>query len=167
MVQSKSFSLTLDERKELKQVLRQRKADGLIVRRANALLLLDKGWKADQVADALYLDGETIRAWRRHFLTHGMRFLYLSPYSKREGHLNFAQEAALKEYLTLHPPRSTNEVRGFIQNSYGQSFSRSGAIKLMARLGFVYKKPSLLPLAANEGASSANSSNNMITSATP
>ena len=40
--------------------------------------------------------------------------------------------------------------RGFIQNSYGQTFSRSGVIKLMARLGFVYKKPKLLPLAANE-----------------
>lgn len=56
----------------------------------------------------------------------------------------------MKEHLTLHPPCSTNEVRGFIQNSYGQSFSRSGAIKLMARLGFVYKKPMLLPLATNE-----------------
>ncbi|MCP4074311.1 MAG: IS630 family transposase [Hyphomicrobiales bacterium] len=151
MAQSKSFSLTDEERTGLEQVLRQRKADGLIVRRANALLLLDKGWKADQVADALYLDAETIRGWRRHFIKHSLRFLYLSPYSKREGHLNFAREAALKEHLTLHPPRSTNEVRGFIQNSYGQSFSRSGAIKLMARLGFVYKKPKLLPLAAKEG----------------
>ena len=150
MAQSKSFSLTLDERKELKQVLRQRKADGLIVRRANALLLLDNGWKADQVADALFLDAETIRAWRRHFLTHGMRFLYLSPYSKREGYLSFEQEDELKEHLTLHPPRSTNEVRAHVQNSYTQEFSHSGAIKLMARLGFVYKKPKLLPLAANE-----------------
>ena len=87
-----------------------------------ALLLLDKGWKAGQVADALYLDAETVRGWRRHFIKHSLRFLYLSPYSKREGHLNFAREAALKEHLTLHPPRSTNEVRAFIQNSYGNPF---------------------------------------------
>ena len=80
MAQSKSFSLTLDERKELKQVLRQRKADGLIVRRANALLLLDNGWKADQVADALFLDAETIRAWRRHFLTHA-QFAVFVPFT--------------------------------------------------------------------------------------
>ena len=149
MTRSKSFSLTCEERTGPEQVLRQREADGLIVRRANALLLLDKGWKAGQVADALYLDAETVRGWRRHFIKHSLRFLYLSPYSKREGHLNFAREAALKEHLTLHPPRSTNEVRAFIQHSYGQSFSHSGAIKLMARLGFVYKKPKLLPLAAN------------------
>ena len=43
MTTSKSFSLTDEERVELERVLRQRKADGLIVRRANALLLLDDG----------------------------------------------------------------------------------------------------------------------------
>ena len=112
MAQSKSFLLTHEERTGLKQVLRQRKADGLIVRRANALLLLDDGIGAIEVARVLFLDAETIRAWRRHFLTHGMRFLYLSPYSKREGYLSFEQEDELKEHLTLHPPRSTNEVRG-------------------------------------------------------
>jgi transposase len=152
MATDKSFSLTDEERKELGQVLRQRKADGLIVRRANALLLLDKGWLAQSVADALFLDGETVRSWRRHFIKHGLRFLYLSPYAKREGHLSFAQEVALKGHLGLRPPRSTNEVREYIQNKYGQSYSRSGAIKLMARLGFVYKKPKLLPLAVDEGA---------------
>ncbi len=151
MIHGKLFSLTGEERAELEQVLRQRKADGLIVRRANALLLLDKGWKAQAVADALYLDAETVRGWRRHFIKHSLRFLYLSPYSKREGHLSFEQEGELKEHLSLHPPRSTNEVRAYVENKYGQAFSRSGAIRLMARLGFVYKKPKLLPLKAKEG----------------
>jgi len=152
MTTGKTFSLTDEERTELEHVLRQRKADGLIVRRANALLLLDDGIGAIEVARVLYLDVETVRGWRRHFIKHSLRFLYLSPYSKREGHLDFAQEAALKQHLTLHPPRSTNEVRVYISSQYGHFFSRSGAIKLMARLGFVYKKPKLLPLAANEDA---------------
>ncbi|MCP4009772.1 MAG: IS630 family transposase [Proteobacteria bacterium] len=150
MTTGKLFSLAHEERRELEQVLRQRKADGLIVRRANALLLLDDGIGAIEVARVLYLDAETIRGWRRHFIKHSLRFLYLSPYSKREGHLSFELEAVLKEHLTLHPPRSTNEVRAYVENKFGQEFSRSGAIKLMARLGFVYKKPKLLPLAADE-----------------
>ena len=79
MAQGKLFLLTYEERGELGDVLRQRKADGLIVRRANALLLLDKGWQAQIVTDALFLDGETVRSWRRHFIRHGLRFLYLSP----------------------------------------------------------------------------------------
>jgi transposase len=146
----KSISLTDEERTELKRVLRQRKADGLTIRRANALLLLDDGIDCVEVARVLYLDCETIRSWRRHFETQGTRFVSLSPYSKREGHLSFKQEASLKAQLAGHPPRSTDEVRKLIQSCYGQSFSRSGAIKLMARLGFIYKKPKLLPLAANE-----------------
>ena len=150
MTSIKKNSLTTEERLELERVLRQRKADGLIVRRANALLLLNKGWRASQVAEALFLDAETIRGWRRHFSTHGMDFLHLSSYSKREGHLDFKQEAALKEHLRAEPARSTLEVRHYVLRSYGQEFSHSGAIKLMGRLGFVYKKPKALPLAANE-----------------
>ncbi|NRA87462.1 MAG: helix-turn-helix domain-containing protein, partial [Rhizobiales bacterium] len=121
MVTNKSFSLTDEERKALGHVLRQRKADGLIIRRANALLLLDKNWQPQKVADALFLDGETIRSWRRHFIKHGLGFLVLSPYSKREGHLGFTQEVALKAHLGMPPPRSTNEVRKYIQDKYHQS----------------------------------------------
>ncbi|MCP4237895.1 MAG: IS630 family transposase [Aestuariibacter sp.] len=150
MAPGKSFSLTQEERTELERVLRRRKADGLIVRRANALLLLDNGWKVDQVADALYLDAETVRQWRRHFIKHNLRFLCLSPYSKREGHLSFKQEGELRKHLNLHPPRSTNEVRAYVKGNCGQIFSRSGAIKLMARLGFVYKMPKRLPFDAKE-----------------
>jgi transposase len=150
MTGGKSISLTAQERTNLEQVLRQRKADGLVVRRANALLLLDKGWRAQEVAEALYLDAETVRGWRRHFARHGMQFLPLSSYSKREGNLSFEQEGELKAHMHLHPPRSTNEVRAHIKNIYGETFSRSGAIKLMTRLGFDYKKPKLLPLKADE-----------------
>ena len=168
MVTGKSFSLTREERIELERVLRQRKADGLIVRRANALLLLDDGIGAIEVARVLYLDAETIRDWRRHFLSHGMRFLFLSPYSKREGHLSFKQEGELKAHLSAWPPRSTNEVSLYIQNSYGQEFSPLGVYQtdgaawlcLQETIGFCRLRPMR--------ASSANSSNNnIITSATP
>ncbi len=70
MTTVQSFSLTHEERRELEQVLRQRKADGLIVRRANALLLLDDGIGAIEVARVLYLDAETVLDWRRHVITH-------------------------------------------------------------------------------------------------
>jgi len=150
MSDGKSFSLSDRERAELEHVLRQRTADGLIVRRANALLLLNKGWSAVQVAEALFLDSETIRGWWRQFKSTGMDFMFLSPYSKRQGHLDFDQERAIKEHLVDHPVCSTNEIRQYIFNTFGQEFSRSGAIKLMGRLGFVYKKPLVLPLKADE-----------------
>jgi hypothetical protein len=105
MTTGKSFSLTLEERTELEQVLRQRKADGLIVRQTNplptgALLLLDKGWQAQAVADALFLDTETVRGWRGLFISLGIRFFYLSPYSKREGHLQTGTTASSSHMRT-------------------------------------------------------------------
>jgi len=42
-------------------------------------------------------------------------------------------------------PHDTNEARACIRRTYGQYFSRSGAIKLLHRMGFDYSRPKLLP----------------------
>ncbi len=97
---SRSFSLSPSERRELAATLRRHKEDGLVVRRANGLLLLDKGWPAVRVADALFLDTGTVRAWRRSYEADGISSLEISGYSKREGHLSFEQEAELQVHLT-------------------------------------------------------------------
>jgi len=149
METGKSFSLNFADRARLQVILRQRKADGLVLRRANALLLLDDGKSCASIAEFLYLDIETIRSWKRTFMKSGFGFLPLASYSRRQGYLDFAQEATLKAHLTACPPRTTDEVRHYIFHAYGQSFSRSGSIKLMARLGFTYKKPKALPLQAS------------------
>ena len=149
---SVSFSLSPDERRALAAILRRHKEDGLVVRRANGLLLLDKGWPAVRVADALFLDTGTVRSWRRTYEAEGISSLEISGYSKREGYLSFKQEAELRVHLTAHPRRTTNEIRAYIEHTYGQTYSKPGAIKLMARLGFVYKKPKLLPLQASSDA---------------
>jgi len=146
---SRSFSLSPDERRVLAAILRRHKEDGLVIRRANGLLLLDKGWPAVRVADALFLDTVTVRSWRRAYETEGISSLAIAGYSKREGHLSFEQEEELRASLTAHPMRTTNEIRAYIKQTYGQSYSKPGAIKLMSRLGFVYKKPKLLPLQAS------------------
>lgn len=146
---SLSFSLSSSERRELRLILRRHKEDGLVVRRANGLLLLDKGWPAVRVADALFLDTGTVRTWRRSYEADGISSLEISDYSKREGHLSFEQEAELQVHLSAHPMRTSGEVRAYIEQTYGQRYSHPGAIKLMTRLGFVYKKPKLLPLQAS------------------
>ncbi|MDE0304577.1 MAG: hypothetical protein OXI87_06800 [Albidovulum sp.] len=53
-------SLSPEERVALRRVLRKRKADGIEVRRVNALNL-DKGNKAASVESFLYLDDDTAR----------------------------------------------------------------------------------------------------------
>jgi len=141
--------LTSTQRMELARILRARKADGLKVRRANALLLLDDGLSPFDVARVLYLDEETVRNWQRGFASDGVASLELGTYSRRDGHLRQAQELDLVVLFRARPPRTTDEVRAVITNTFDVDYSKSGAIKLMDRLGFGYRKPKPLPAGAD------------------
>src|SRR5665648_1037196 len=55
------------DRKALTALARDGSSPCRVSRRANALVLLDKGWSCQQVADALLLDDDTIRGWRKLF----------------------------------------------------------------------------------------------------
>ena len=58
-----------------------------------------------------------------------------------------AQEAALCTWLEGRFCRSTVEIRSHIASEFGLEYSHSGCIKLLARLGFEYRKPKALPRA--------------------
>jgi len=150
-----SLRLSAARRLALERLLRQRKADNLTARRANALLLLDEGFDAGQVARVLYIDAETVRGWRRLYQGKGIEGLKLKDYPAREGRLNRQQECELKRHFTRRPPSSTHAVRAFIEQRFGPHYAQSGAIKLMHRLGFSYKKPKALPLGAPVAAQQA------------
>ena len=104
--------LSFRERRELNALIRKHKAEGLKVRRANALILLDKGRSVAFVADVLFLDADTVRRWRRDFEKYGMASLDLAEYPEREGHLTAAQEAAAKEHFRAQPPCDTRGAGG-------------------------------------------------------
>jgi hypothetical protein len=55
--------LTDVERRALVKLARDGLAEHRVARRANALILLDKGWSCEQVAAALLLDDDTVRQW--------------------------------------------------------------------------------------------------------
>ncbi|MCF8482582.1 MAG: IS630 family transposase [Rhodospirillum sp.] len=59
-----------------------------------------------------------------------------------------AQERALSVLLEGRFRRSTQEIRADIAE-FGQHYSHSGCIKLLARLGFEYRKPKPLPRVAS------------------
>jgi len=150
-----SLRLSAARRLALERLLRQRKADNLTARRANAVLLRDDGFDTGQVARVLYIDAETVRCWRRLYQSKGIEGLQLKDYPAREGRLNRQQECELKRHFTRRPPSSTHAVRAFIEQRFGVRYAQSGAIKSMHRLGFSYKKPKALPLGAPAAAPAA------------
>jgi len=55
--------LTAAERRELRALARDGRSEGRVTRRANAMVLLDRGWSCAEVADALLIDDDTVRGW--------------------------------------------------------------------------------------------------------
>ncbi len=143
------------ERTALKAVIRHPSEVHGVARRANAMLLLDDGFSCVEVAKVLYLDDDTVREWYKHYRSGGLDELTLFDWHGRGGHLSREQEAELSAHLAERLYRDTGEVAAHIRARYGVSYSQSGCIKLMHRLGFEYKRPESLPGKANEAEQAA------------
>ena len=137
--------LGVSERMAIKVLIRQHKAYALPVRSANVVLALDDEHPPQLVAEIFYLDPDTVRRWRCAFEKKRMASLDLAEYPEREGHLTAAQEA--EAHFRAHPLRDTN--RAWLWETFEIENSRSGAIKLMHRLGFEWNKPKRLPKQAD------------------
>ena len=60
------------ERQALTAMARDGLAEHRIARRANAIVLLDKGWSCARVAGALLLDDDTVRDWFQAYESGGL-----------------------------------------------------------------------------------------------
>ena len=137
--------LAADDRKVLLELACDGLAEHRLARRANALILLDRGMSPAEVAKVLLLDDETIRRWRELFERDGVDGLAGFHFGGRQPFLSTQQEDRLKAWVTQQMPRSTREVGAWIAQQLGVPFeSRSGLIKLLHRLGFEHRKPAAL-----------------------
>ena len=137
--------LNTAERKELLSLARDGSAEHRIARRANAILLLDDGLSCEQVAKVLYLDGDTVRSWRKLYDERGIAGLEQFDAGGSSSHLSTEQEQTLKAHVAQALPRGTREIGAFIEREFGVVYeSRSGLIALPHRLGLEYHKPEVI-----------------------
>jgi transposase len=107
-----------------------------LARRANALLLLDNGMSCEAIAEVLFLDDDTIRAWHRLYREEGIDGLASFGHEGSACRLSDAQQDKLKAWITATLPRTTREVGSWIETECGITYeSRSGLIALLHRLG--------------------------------
>jgi transposase len=138
----KAGFLKAEELRVLEGLARDGLAEHRLARRANALILLDRGMSYRQVAAVLLLDDETVRGWRLLYNADGIDGLTGFHYIGRQAFLTPAQEAELKAWVTQTLPRSTRQVGAWIEAKFDVSYaSRSGLIELLHRLGFVHRRP--------------------------
>ena len=142
--------MTSEQRMVFEGIMRRQSEEHGVARRVNAILLLDDGWDYEQIAIALYISEGTVREWRKHFENGGLDELTTFDWQGGQSRLSQAEETELTVWLRENLCRDTKEVRAHIGNKYDQTYSHSGCIKLMHRLGFEYVKPMRVPAVADE-----------------
>ncbi len=137
--------LSAADRADLVAIARDGLEENRVSRRANAILLLDRGWSFAEIAEALFIDDSTIRIWLKEFQEGGVEGLVLFDLKGGASALSPLQIDELRAWATRVLPTSTTEVGQFIMERFGVDYGRSGLIKLMNRIGFDWRKPESAP----------------------
>src|SRR5664279_3725013 len=134
--------LDSESRRDLIELARDGSAAHRLARRANALVLLDKGMSCQSIAEVLLLDGDTIRAWYQLYQEDGIEGLASFGHEGGTCRLTVEQQDKLKVWIGQTLPRSTRAVGAWIAAECGIEYqTRSGMIALLHRLGMEHRKP--------------------------
>jgi len=144
MIHPEKLFLPPSERNSLKALHRANR-DKRICDRIKSILLLDNGWSFDKIATVLLLDSDTIRRYYRAYTEGGKELLLVLHYSGKSAKLNNDQIEEIKSHVKEKIPSSAKEVVKYIREQFDFEYSESAVILLLHRLGFVYKKPKLVP----------------------
>jgi transposase len=134
--------LDSESRDDLIELARDGLAEHRLARRANALVLLDKGMSCQSVAEALLLDNDTIRTWYQLYQEDGIEGLASFGHEGSTCRLAVEQQDKLKAWIAETLPRSTRAVGAWIARECGIEYqTQSGLIALLHRLGMEHRKP--------------------------
>lgn len=136
--------LTDGERRELRAVARDGLGESRVTRRANAIILLDKGWSCEEVAEAFLIDDDTVRSWHELYQEQGLGGLVNFDVGGGHSRLSADQEAALAAWVRESLPANTGVVGAWIARTFGVDYSHPGLTALMHRLDMAYRKPQLV-----------------------
>jgi transposase len=138
------YSLPAEELAELRAAHRgtrdKREAD-----RIKAVLALATGWRAEEVAEILQIDANTVRNHFKRYREGGIQALRDIAFRGSACALDTDELALLDLHLQEHLYLSAKAVAHWVQETFGVSYTDSGMTALLHRLGYVYKKPKLVP----------------------
>jgi transposase len=148
------YSLTPKELAELRAAHRSAR-DKRGADRIKAVVLLGTGWTAEQVAEALMVDPNTVRNHFKVYRQGGLRGLAEVAFRGSECWLSECELALLEARLQEHLYLSAKEVAHWVEQQFCVCYSERGMTALLHRLGYVYKKPKLVPGKADPAAQEA------------
>lgn len=120
--------------------------------RIKAILLLNKGFSYEEVAELLLIDDGTVRRWHRIFETEGMKTLLEDKYIGGISKLTSAEQIGLTAHLEERIYLTAKEICAYVLRNYGVKYTSKGMTSLLHQMGFSYKKPKHIPGKANQKA---------------
>ncbi len=137
-----------EERQDLLEQHRKER-DKRICDRIKAVLLYDKGWSYQQIAEALFISHEAVR---QHTLDYEA-FRKLSPKNGgSSSNLNKSQTKLLLEHLHNQTYLYAKNIAAFVWDQFEVRYSVSGMTQWLQNHGFSYKKPAVVPGKADKEA---------------
>ncbi|WP_020601830.1 IS630 family transposase [Spirosoma spitsbergense] len=109
-----------------------------------AILMLDRGKDPDEVADLLGIDHTTVYRYAQSYRSLGLQEYLGDSYRGWWGRLDSQQLSQLQAELRRGFYTSAQMVADWIQTTFSVSYHPQGLVKLLHRLGFAYKKTTLV-----------------------
>ncbi len=125
---------------EHKAVKKKRDAD-----RIKAIVLLATGWTVMQVAQVLFMDDDTIRRYRARYDKDGLNGLLKDNYKAKKAKLSKTEQENLSIHIDAELYMTVQSIVNYVKKKYRVVYSISGMTDLLHRIGFVYKKPKIIP----------------------
>ena len=138
------FSLTSNELQELHAVHKSA-ASKNDAYKINSVVLLGSGWPLEETSEALLLDEETLRGYVNKYRSGGIDELIKTNYKGSQPKLSDDQIKILCEELDANIYPTTKSIQAIIKEKFSIDYTISGLTDLLHRLGYVYKKPKLVP----------------------
>src|SRR5918993_550273 len=137
----KTILLTARRRKEISD-RRRHAPDRRIYQRLSAVLWSDDGRTREEIAGLLGVSTRQVGQWFRIFRNQGLDQLCTLHYQGDPGRLRPAQVERLKREIATGAFHNAEQVRTWVQATWGVGYSISGIKDLLRRIGASYHKVS-------------------------
>jgi len=127
----------------------KKERDKRVCDRIKAVLLYDKGWSYQHIAEALLLSDEAVRIHINDYQTSHK----LKPENGgSSGKLSDKQAKDLLDHLQKHTYLYSKDIIDYINRTFSIQYTVPGMISWLKTHGFSYKKPAIVPGKANHEA---------------
>jgi transposase len=127
-----------------RQIERRRKEtlDRRVYQRLTAVLTVAEGKSREEVAHLLGIGLTQLGEWLRVYRNKGLDALCILHYQGDPGKLGAGQVEQLKEKVSTGCFRNSDQIRQWLQDTFGVSYTPSGVKDLLRRIGVSYHKVS-------------------------